>query len=47
MLAGFKNEAGRQVNRHSARACGGVGRSACVQGERIKAGVGVAGHGFS
>jgi len=44
VVARFKDKRGGQVNRHGACACGRVGRSACVQGQRVKARVRVARH---
>jgi hypothetical protein len=47
MVARLEHERGGHVDGHGARACGGVGCSACVQGEGVKTGVSVAAHGVS
>ena len=44
MVARLEDEGGGEVDRHGARAGGGVGRGAGVQRERVEAGVGIAGH---
>src|SRR3989442_187743 len=45
MVAGIEDKGGGEVNWHGARARGAVGCGACVQGQGVKAGVRVAGHG--
>ena len=45
VFAALEDEAGAQVDRHRARAGGGVGGGAGVQRQRVETGVGVSGHG--
>jgi len=44
VVAGLKDERGGEVNGQCAGAGGRVGRRACVQGQGVKTGIGVAGH---
>ena len=46
MVTGLEDEGRCQVDGHGACAGGGVGRGACVQGQCVKAGIGITGHEY-
>ena len=46
VIAGLENEGRGEMNGHGPRTGGGVWGGACMQGQRVEAGIGVTGHGF-